>query len=348
MRAKPGLSIAILAGRRTAAWYDGEDFIASELAARLATAGHRVSLLFGVHDMLEAATRRRLQRVQRRWPGLGPFNDALFLARCARECDLIYVIGSRSLWTTLLAPLLGARVWYRVDGASRRRLLPWRRSATLVLDSEATRAPLCTTAHRLPPTRMIPLAADPPAEQDPEGLSDWELAPGCYYLLVARPCRENHVQEIVEGFLAAHSTFPLAIVGAIDEDTRYASRLRGFAGARVRFIGPVPEPARRAVLRGHALACFHGNGVGGSPSLLHALGGGALLIAYDTAVNRELAGELAWYFRTPQDIPAAVAWAEDLHSAARRAHAAAARARVAERHAWDRVIALYHAGLMPP
>jgi len=346
MRADSGLSIAILGGRRTAAWYDGEDPVASELAMRLVAAGHRVSLLCGAHDTFEAASLRTLQRVQRRTPLLGVFDDALFLARCVRGCDLIYVIGGRSLWSTLLAPLLGARVWYRVDGAVRRRMLPWRRSATLVVDSEATLAQLRAVMGRLPPARVIPSGADTPGGQDPERLAEWELAPGCYYLLVGRPRRENHVQEIIEGFLAAHSTFPLVIVGAIDEDTAYAAQQRGYAGARVRFIGPV-DAARQAVLRCHALACFHGNGVG-SPSLLGALGCGAPLIAYDTPVNRELAGELAWYFSGPQDLPAAITWAEDLGSPERRAHAAAARARVAERHAWERVIALHQFGLVQP
>ncbi len=346
MRADSGLSIAILGGRRTAAWYDGEDQVASELATRLAAAGHRVSLLCGVHAPLEAASLRTLQCVRRRTPVLGVFDDALFLARCVRGYDLIYVIGGRSLWSTLFAPLLGARVWYRVDGAVR-RMLPWRRSAMLVVDSETTLAQWRATMGRLPPARVIPPGADTPGEQDPERLAEWELAPGCYYLLVGRPCRENHVQEIVEGFLAAHSTFPLVIVGAIDENTAYAAQLRGYAGARVRFVGPLPDAARQAVLRCHALACFHGNAMG-SPSLLHALGCGAPLIAFDTAVNRELAGELAWYFSGPQDLPAAIARAEELDSAARRAHATAARAHVRERHAWERIIALHQSGLMQP
>ena len=77
------------------------------------------------------------------------------------------------------------------------------------------------------------------------------------------------------------------------------------AGPNIRFIGGVYEKEKLQALRFHSEAYFHGHSAGGTnPSLLEALGCGNLVIAHDNPFNREVMGDLGFYFRSKEDIPA--------------------------------------------
>lgn len=343
---EPALRIAILLPfTRNEAWD-----AAREIASRLADAGHDVTLFSATRE--PRVHGRRLREVQVRVPPLGPLAaglaHVLALVRAARGFDLVYLISpgvaaglwplfSRTpLWVNLQGSAPSRGAWARL-----RERLSLAAAHTVVLDSEAALDDLRARHPGLPPARVIPQAVELTPCADPEPLVDYELAPACYYLATCALAPEHHVREIIEGFLAAHAAFPLVIVGDPGRDTPYASELRLLAGARVRFMGTVDDHARLRLLRCHARACFHGRALGGGGALLEALGCGSPVIALDSPVNRELAGELARYFVTAADIPAAVAWAEDLDGPERHARAAAARARVAAAYGWERVTALH-------
>lgn len=357
MRVDSGLSIAIVASRG-AAWFDGTDAVAEELGSRLAEAGHRVSVFCpkwrAEKDGPPCPGVQRVCVPVPRWLG-SSMADVLSLVLAGRGFDLVYLFGSRAALLGFWPKVSGSTFWIRLGGAERpgrTRLLSrageffaMRSADAIVTDTEATLHHLRVHHGRLPAAFVIPDGAEVVSHADPDPLTDWELAPGCYYLAVCRPLRENHVLEIIEGFLAAHSAFPLVIVGDVGEDSTYEMQLRSFAGARIRFIGAVSEPGRRTALRYHARAYFHGNTRGPSPSLLAALGCGSPVIAYDTPGTRELTGDLAQYFRTAQDIPRAVVWAEELDGPERRARAAEAQARLRTRFTWERVTDAYRAAL---
>lgn len=161
------------------------------------------------------------------------------------------------------------------------------------------------------------------------------LAPGGYHLVVARFEPENHVREIVEGYVASAATLPLVVVGSAPYADEYTAQVHGAADGRVRFLGGVWDAELLDDLYAHARTYLHGHSVGGTnPSLLRAMGAGTCVLATDVVFNREVLADAAGgFFAHPADLPPLLADAE--HDDARTAErGAAARARAAD-YDWD-------------
>lgn len=180
---------------------------------------------------------------------------------------------------------------------------------------------------------------------DPTRLAEVAVAAHQYHLVVARFEPENHVQEIVTGYMASRSAMPLVVVG----DAPYADAYRGqvLASAagdpRVRFLGSIWDSDLLDTLYAHAMTYLHGHSVGGTnPSLLRALGAGAPVSAYDVVFNREVAAAAGLYFRTSAEVAALCEAAED-HPAAAIARGSAGQADVAVRYRWSDVADDYEA-----
>ena len=132
-------------------------------------------------------------------------------------------------------------------------------------------------------------------------LSQWELAPASYYLVVCRLEPENHVLEILRAFQQSRSNRELILVGNHLADSEYVSKLKSVRDSRIRMIGTVYNQAQLTSLRYHSFAYMHGHSVGGTnPSLLEAMGCGNLIFAHDNPFNRETLGPSGLYFN---DIP---------------------------------------------
>ncbi|SCX40045.1 Glycosyltransferase involved in cell wall bisynthesis [Klenkia marina] len=177
---------------------------------------------------------------------------------------------------------------------------------------------------------------DPPADR----LAELGLAARGYHLVVARFEPENHVAEIVEGYVASDADQPLVVVGSAPYSDEYTARVHGLADGRVRFLGGVWDQDLLDVLYAHATTYLHGHSVGGTnPSLLRALGAGATVLAHDVSFNREVLGVAGRFFAAPADLPALLARAEDDPANARK-RGAQARER-AGAYDWDDVAARY-------
>jgi glycosyltransferase involved in cell wall biosynthesis len=175
-----------------------------------------------------------------------------------------------------------------------------------------------------------------------EHLAALGLEPGGYHLVVARFEPENHVLEIVEGYVASGDRLPLIVVGSAPYADTYTAAIERAANGRVQFLGAVWDQEQVNALYAHALSYLHGHSVGGTnPSLLRAAGAGAFTLAYDVTFNREVLGETADYFTTPTDLAALLAAVE--------ADQPRARARGADlkksirRYNWDDVADRYEA-----
>lgn len=164
-----------------------------------------------------------------------------------------------------------------------------------------------------------------------------------YHLLVARFVPENHVLEIVEGYVASGSIQPLVVVGDAPYAAEYRSRVKAAAGddPRVRFLGSLWDQELLDCLYGNASTYLHGHSVGGTnPSLLRALGAGAPVVAWDVAFNREVAMAAGRYASGPKGFGQACEDAER-HPTAAQARGRAGRLDVAERYRWEDVAAGY-------
>ncbi|WP_454301932.1 DUF1972 domain-containing protein [Salana multivorans] len=169
-------------------------------------------------------------------------------------------------------------------------------------------------------------------------LADLDLAPGSYHLVVARFEPENHVDLIVEGYLASGATLPLVVVGSAPYADAYTARIRAIVGTdeRVRLLGGVWDQALLDQLYANALTYLHGHSVGGTnPSLLRAMGAGAATSAFDVSFNREVLGEAGTFFSDAGDVAGLVTSAEaDRARQRERGVLLRERARVYD---WDRV-----------
>lgn len=293
-------------------------------------------------------------------PRLGPLTTLWFdlrsLIRAAGRYDVIYMLGYGSGFFCFIPRLFGGEVWINMDGIEwrrskwnglARRWLRWMEGAAvrsadrIVADAEAVLDEL-QSRHRVRSASVIPYGAHPVVEAPEWPLDAFGVTKEGYYLVVCRLEPENHVAEIVEGYLDAAPDYPLVVLGDIDAPTGYAARLREIRDPRVRFAGTLYDRERLHALRFHARAYFHGHSVGGTnPSLLEALGCGNLVIAHDNPFNREVAGPHAFYFSRPEEIAGSLARIESLSDAERAEQRDGARRRIAERYTWERIADAY-------
>lgn len=186
-------------------------------------------------------------------------------------------------------------------------------------------------------TRLLCYGAPALEAVTSDRLDDLGLTSRGYHLVVARFEPENHVKEIVEGYVASSASRPLVVVGSAPYSNHYTAAIKGAADERVRLLGGVWDQELLDQLYGNALTYLHGHSVGGTnPSLLRAAGAAAPVIAFDVAFNQEVCGRHADYFATPEDLPSMILASE---SDPRRAlsRGAALRSVAIDRYCWERV-----------
>jgi len=178
------------------------------------------------------------------------------------------------------------------------------------------------------PTELISYGAPRLADLPATRLAELGLEPQGYHLVVARFEPENHVDLVVEGYVASGAGLPLVVVGSAPYADDYTARVHALADGRVRLLGGVWDAELLDTLYAHARTYLHGHSVGGTnPSLLRAIGAGTATVAYDVGFNREVLREDGRYFATPSDVAAQVEAAEaDPDDCLRRGKALAVRA----------------------
>jgi glycosyltransferase involved in cell wall biosynthesis len=161
-------------------------------------------------------------------------------------------------------------------------------------------------------------------------------------LVVARAEPENHVLEIVQGYVAHGGEWPLVVVGEVSGATAYQRRLRCLSSEKVRFVGGIYDSQQLASLRVHAACHLHGHSVGGTnPSLLEAMACGNWVIAHDNPFNREVAREAAEYFSTPEQLAQCLVGVTHATAEERQARGDLARSIVKDFYGWSRITDTY-------
>ncbi len=192
------------------------------------------------------------------------------------------------------------------------------------------------------PTTQIYYGAPILGQTDLGKLAELGLEPEKFHVAVARFEPENHVREIVEGYVRSQATLPLVVVGSAPYANEYTDQVHAAAQGdpRVRFLGGVWDQDQLNALYANALTYLHGQSVGGTnPSLLRAIGGGTAVLSYDVVFNREILRGDGQFFRTPAQLAALLEGAEaDVEVT--RAHGAALLKRAAD-YDWDDVAAKY-------
>jgi len=318
------MKLAILGSRGIPAAYGGFETFAEELSVRLVqNFGADVTVYCEGTDRLGQAVYKGVKLVYLRAPQWGPLTTLAFDLQCLwharKRFDILYMLGYGAALFFLFPRFSGQELWVNMDGIEwARSKWSWlakcwlkmmeamavRFSTRIIADAEAIRQHLRKRHRRLPPIAVIPYGAPLVEEPPPKALlAEWHLSPQEYFLIVCRLEPENHVLEILEGFSQVDSDCTMVVVGNISVKSSYINNLLNLAGHRIRFIGAVYDKIKLQALRYFAKAYFHGHSVGGTnPSLLEALGCGNIIVAHDNEFNREVAGSIAYFFRSPEDI----------------------------------------------
>jgi glycosyltransferase involved in cell wall biosynthesis len=352
--------IAILGSRGIPARYGGFETFAEQIAIRLQKAGIDVTVFCEQQDdgqppRYEGVSLEYVPVLQ-----LGPLTTILFDLRClcrARKgFDVVYMLGYGASLFCFIPRLWGSVVWINMDGVEWARskwnwlakswfvameaIAMWTANR-VIADAHSIRSHLESRHRRVPACSVIAYGADiVDYEPDTSLLQQWGLVPREYYLVVCRLEPENHVKEIIDGFAASASTYPLIILGNHQAGTPYVGELLQIKDDRIRFVGTVYDSSSLQALRWHCRAYFHGHSAGGTnPSLLEALGCGNLIIAHDNPFNREVAGNGAKYFSFAREVPEHVAEA-DQHDAFENTRRASQN-RISEHYTWESITEQY-------
>src|ERR1700757_2364666 len=206
------MKIAILGTRGIPARYGGFESFAEWLAPRLAAHGFNVTVFC---EAGESSAPRTFQGVSLRYvsaPSYGPFQTILYDLHClwaARKgFDVVYMLGYGAAPFCLIPRLWGAQVWINPDGLEWARakwglvarnyfrMMEWtsvRVSNRLIADAQAIAAYLASRHGKLSACTVIPYGCDVIETPPPSGLlTQWNLDPSSYYLVVCRLEPENH------------------------------------------------------------------------------------------------------------------------------------------------------------
>ncbi len=212
----------------------------------------------------------------------------------------------------------------------------------LIADARAIRDDLRERYSLRVPCDVIPYGCEsiytiPPTE----AVTKRQISPKKYYIAVCRFEPENHIREIIDGFVASDTQCDLVLVGDHESASSYVSGLKQKQHSKIRFIGPVYDADELQALRYHCRAYIHGHSVGGTnPSLLEAMGCSNLIIAHDNRFNREVLQDAGLYFLTPQDICSTIGNI-DSGSIDVNGLQSSAKSRALRFYNWDRITIAY-------
>ena len=247
-----------------------------------------------------------------------------------RGFDLIYQLGytSSGIWQFLfpasaaLVSNMDGMEWQRAKySPAVRRFLRFSekkvalRSDHLIADALPIKDYL--EAHYPTSCTYIAYAAEVVNNPDPAVLQSLGVQPFGYYLLIARMQEDNHIEMIVQGYIASCAAHPLLLVG--NTDNAFGKYLKTeYTHTGLRFLGGIFDAGLLDNLRYHSARYFHGHSAGGTnPSLLEAMAASARICAHDNAFNRSVCEAGALYFNSAESIARHIAeagsdegWAE--------------------------------------
>ncbi|MCZ6649845.1 MAG: DUF1972 domain-containing protein [Acidobacteria bacterium] len=358
MATADGLSLSILGTRGVPARYGGFETFAEQLASRLATRGHRVTVygrsryssapLAGVESIvLPALYTKHLETAS---------HTFLSTLHCMqRRPDVVLMCNTANACFLPLLRATGIPTVLNVDGIEWQRR-KWGRGARGVhllaehlaaawADRVVADARFIARYYRERHgivSAQISYGGDLPAPTGRELLTELGLEEGEYDLCVCRFEPENRPLTVVQAHRRLHHPLPLVMVGGAPYARRYQEALHREAGPQVRFAGFRFGNEYRQLLF-HARAFLYAGEVGGThPVLLEAMGAGRLVLYHDTPENRETVGDAGIPFGPGGVEALRIVW-EQLQTQPEwpRLYGTRARTRVQRHYRWDTITDAY-------
>ncbi|MGD2118986.1 MAG: DUF1972 domain-containing protein [Chromatiales bacterium] len=360
-----GRKVAILGSRGIPAEFGGFETFAEQIAVRLVEKGFDVTVFCEDSQSYKESEYKGVRLVYVKTPhviGLrSVWFDLVSILRTLRGYDVVYMLGYHAAFAFILPWLFRTNLWVNMDGLEWKRdkwspfakrylkIMEWMASQfahRLVADAQGIADYLHQAYGVGSKTVMIPYGAYP-AESVPDERPVREMGfdPDQYYLVVCRLEPENHVLEIIEGFVASGMDGPLVVVGDDKSGTDYVRDLKAVASPNVKFVGTIFDQEKLTSLRYHSRAYLHGHSVGGTnPSLLEAMACRNLVIAHDNVFNREVTSENALFFTSSADVKRCLMLESDREMVERMRSAVFEK--VVSLYDWDRIVEIYESNII--
>ena len=148
----------------------------------------------------------------------------------------------------------------------------------------------------------IPYGAELINEHDETVLTDYNLRPFGYDILIARLEPENNIETILKGISESGIERDFVVVGNYKTD--YGNYIKNkFTNKKIKFLGAIYNKNVIDNLRYFSNIYFHGHTVGGTnPSLLEAMATSCLICANKNEFNFAILGEDAYYFENSEQV----------------------------------------------
>jgi len=361
------LRIAILGTRGIPAAYGGFETFAEQLAVRLASRGHDVTVYgraTSVDPALDGRRYRGVRLVVLPAPRSKHLETVVHTLHCAWRArqerpDFALVCNSANFACLPLLRSAGSGTALAIDGieSDRRkwgplgrsfyRLAGWlgpRLADVIVADCRVIEAIYRARGARR--VAMIAYGAEPPATSGTAVLAHLGVVPQRYVLYVSRLEPENNADVVIRGFRESGIDLDLVIVGDAPYADAYKARLHALAAGdpRIHFAGYVFGRGYDE-LRSHASCYVQATEVGGThPALLEAMAAGLPVVANDIPEHREVLEEAGWYYpkNSPSGLAARLRQICSPEGAELRAERGeAARSRAASHYDWEKVTTAY-------
>jgi glycosyltransferase involved in cell wall biosynthesis len=321
------MRIGIIGTRGVPNHYSGFEQCAEYLSTALIEKGHQVTVYNSHNHPHQEKTFKGVDIIHCYDPEykLGTFGQFIYDLNCIidsrkRNFDIILQLGynSNSIWSWVLPkkPLVITNMdgleWKRTKfSPSVQRFLrqaeSWaaHTSDYLVADSLGIQQYLKDTYQK--ESTFIPYGAYVFNDPDASVLTEYDIKPYGYNMLVARMEPENSIEIILDGVVASKTDVPFLVVGKTNK--KYGQYLvekyKGYS--QIRFVGGIYNIDKLNNVRHFSNLYFHGHTVGGTnPSLLEAMGSSGLICAHNNVFNKAILGDDAFYFNNPDDVALAL------------------------------------------
>lgn len=317
------MKIGILGTRGIPNHYGGFEQFAEYLAKYLVRKGHEVIVYNSHLHPYQEKVWKGVQLVHKFDPEdrIGTAGQFIYDLNCildsrSRNFDILLQLGytSSSIWgkllpksSTIITNMDGLE-WKRTKYSPKvKRFLLWaeklgvKYSDYLISDSVGIQKYLLEK-YKVKST-FIPYGSHNVENYSLDIIKRYKVDAYQYSMLIARLEPENSIEIILDGVKRINHATPFLVVGK--HNTKYGEYLKTkYSGeSSIKFLGGIYDIEELNSLRYFSKVYFHGHTVGGTnPSLLEAMGSGALICANDNIFNKSILGEDALYFSNSNDV----------------------------------------------
>lgn len=315
------MKIAIMGIRGIPANYGGFETFAENLATRLVSLGHEVTV-YGRSNIIDYSEKyykgvriKILPTISHKYLDTVVHTFVCMMNSFFIKYDIVFVCNSANALFTIIPRLTCKPVVLNVDG------LEWKRQKwnwagkTFYKVSEflATIIPNAIVTDALDVQRyyhikfnkqsiFIPYGAPEEKACTTRVLEKFGLEADDYVLYVSRMEPENNAHRVVKAFERVKTDKKLVMVGDAPYSTAYIANLKKTKDARIVFTGYVFGEGYKE-LQSNAYFYIQATEVGGThPALVEGMGYGNCVLANDVPEHHEVLGDTGVYFSKTDDV----------------------------------------------